>query len=422
MIDRMLRPMSLPDIFDEGFDLYKKNLSAFLLIAAVVAVPVKMVEAFLSTGYVSDAQGMLNSFVGNTDSTGFLFWFYDFVKKASLPNLCFAVAYAVSICALAEAASRRYAGRAVTLGEAYRVPLRRPLKLIGGTLLYLLGIAGGLFLCVVGVIWPLISWLFAAHAFAFEGKGPVESLKRSAALVSNDSGRVFGSVLMLLLLGLIIQVGLEYPIAYAFELLLKLTPQTQDWLSTMIVGGLSWRDRAAGEIASAVSILLLMPFFISVLTVLYYDLRVRKEAYDVELIASDLGYASLAEHAGYLPAAMAFQQFVRPGAPGSGAPPPRYGAPPSPGYAPPPYGSPPPGYVPPAYGQPPSTAGNPPSGYGTQPAPSVPSPGWQPTGTPIVPQAPADPGQGHNSPPSGEQSTLPQPSPPGGEQDWEGGK
>src|SRR3569833_549303 len=137
MIDRGLRPMTLGDIFDEGFDLYKKNLALFHLIAAVIAVTVKIVEAVLAATYVGDLQGMLSS-IGKDDpfGAGFTAFFGDYLGKFSIPAFCYFIAYAVAVCALAQACSQRYLGRSITLLDAYREPLRRSPSLIGVATIY----------------------------------------------------------------------------------------------------------------------------------------------------------------------------------------------------------------------------------------------------------------------------------------------
>ena len=409
--------MTLGDIFDEGFDLYKKNLALFLLIAAVVAVPVKMVEAFLASRYVPDLQGMLGTMGGNDPfGAGFFGYVWDFLGKFSIPAFCYFVAYAVIVCALTEATSTRYLGRPATFLAAYRKPLRRLPALIILSAIFGVVCAILAFPCLLPALIPIVLWLFGAHAFTLENEGSWKSLARSYRLVSNDSGRVFSAVFLLSLLAFIIQAGFEYPIAYAFDSLMRLTPETQDYLASVFVGGMTWRDRVAGEVASALSTLLVVPFVVSVLTVLYYDLRVRKEAFDVELLATNLGYQPLSQEAGYLPAAMVFM----PGRPmpmppppiGRGAPPPGYGppgyrppgygAPPPPGYAPPPpgYAPPPPGYAPPGYGTPQ------PPGYGAPPPPGYPPPGYS------VPPAP-----GYAPPPAQSPNPVPpNPSNPEGGQ------
>ncbi len=49
-----------------------------------------------------------------------------------------------------------------------------------------------------------------------------------------------------------------------------------------------------------------LPFLVSVVTVLYFDLRIRKEGFDVELLAQDLNYPPLAALGPFLPPAPAF--------------------------------------------------------------------------------------------------------------------
>src|SRR3569833_2617831 len=109
MIDRGLRPMTLGDIFAEGFDLYKKNLALFLLIAAVIAVPVKIVEAVLAATYVGDLQGMLSS-IGKDElfGAGFTAFFGDYLGKFSILAVCYFIAYAKAKSTLAQAGSQRY--------------------------------------------------------------------------------------------------------------------------------------------------------------------------------------------------------------------------------------------------------------------------------------------------------------------------
>jgi hypothetical protein len=79
------------------------------------------------------------------------------------------------------------------------------------------------------------------------------------------------------------------------------------------------------SLAAAVSAILTRPFSAAVRTVLYYDLRVRHEGYDIELLAEQLGIEPAA-----LPAAPA---PASPGAVGTPGGPPFW--PPPPGWSPP---------------------------------------------------------------------------------------
>ena len=48
MSDRTLRPLALGDVFDEGFDLYKRNFLLFLLVTAAWIVPLYIGRVLLT--------------------------------------------------------------------------------------------------------------------------------------------------------------------------------------------------------------------------------------------------------------------------------------------------------------------------------------------------------------------------------------
>jgi len=51
------------------------------------------------------------------------------------------------------------------------------------------------------------------------------------------------------------------------------------------------------------------------MTVLYYDLRIRKEGFDIELLAEELRYPPLASLGPFLPPAPVYGPSLRPGMP-----------------------------------------------------------------------------------------------------------
>ncbi len=148
-----------------------------------------------------------------------------------------------------------------------------------------------------------------------------------------------------------------------------------------------------------ITLLVQTPFISSVLVILAIDLRVRKEGFDLQLLASHVG----------APATASALSFLRPppGGPwGTGAGgwpgPPGY---PPPGYAPP--GYPPQGYPPPGY----PPAGYPPPGYGP---PGYPPPGYAPAYPPATPgyPPPVPPYPGYPPPSGNWPAPAPAPAPP----------
>ena len=108
--------------------------------------------------------------------------------------------------------------------------------------------------CACAGIYLGISWILIFPAALLEGVGPIAALSRSYSLVRNSWWRVLGITLV---------VGL---ISGVISIVLGLIP---------VVGFI---------IAS----ILVAPIYTIANTLLYYDLRVRKEEYTLEALSSEL--------------------------------------------------------------------------------------------------------------------------------------
>jgi len=103
-----------------------------------------------------------------------------------------------------------------------------------------------------------------AAAVMLEDKGPLAARRRSTELVKGSLARTAGVVLI---------AGVVYLVGFATV-----------WA---IAGLLTGETNASSQIAGALSIAL-YPFVGALLTVLYYDLRIRREGYDLELMSRAL--------------------------------------------------------------------------------------------------------------------------------------
>lgn len=294
MTDRQLRPLNLGDIFDEAFDLYKRNLAFLVLVTAVAVVPLKIVVALVSVRWLHELTNFA-AVIDDSDPTRLFSWMGALLGRVALMSPLFLIAYGLQVCALATATSARYLGETVTLWGAYRGALRRFFPLVLTALIYSVANLLGMVLCYVGTLVPLTLYAFTAHAFALEGKSYFKALGRSSGLMSGDSWRVFGALSLLSMIYFVMAVALQLPIAYAFDSLLRITPAAQGLLGagTGASHGLSLRSQIVDQVTSGIVELIITPFLLSVVTVLYYDMRVRREAFDVELLARDLGYRAV---------------------------------------------------------------------------------------------------------------------------------
>jgi len=324
MNGQRLRPLGLGDIFDEGFDLYKRNFVFLLLVTAITVVPLDIGLALAGPSLFS-ALFDLCGVTANSD--GFWIWLVVSVTKLTL----FGPLFFLAVAPLVAASAGRYLDREVSIWPVYRAWLRRLPILLPVLLLTGLALALSLPFCGVGWLLPAVQLFFVLHAFMVEGQG-LKALGRSSRLVSGYGGRVFNCLFLLGLVAWVISLGVTFPLAYLLDNVLHLAPGTQS-----LYGGAGVGQSAEGQVVMLISTglahLFLMPFVVCVMTVLYYDLRIRKEGFDIELLAEDLRYPPLTALGPFLPPAPVYGP-IRPGM-----------APPRPGVPPP---APPPVY--PGYG------------------------------------------------------------------------
>lgn len=187
-------------------------------------------------------------------------------------RLLFIVAQAFFAGALIHAVSEQYLRQTVHIDRAYRFAWGRLWALAGALILISLLLHLGGFLadilsiesrflaviCFLPVIYFENCWAFAMQAALLEGLGPIDALSSSSALVRGNWWRVLGILLVLFLIALIIRNASFY-----------------------LSGG-------ALVIAMIIVVILAFPITVIGMTLLYYDLRVRKEGYNLEWLAKEL--------------------------------------------------------------------------------------------------------------------------------------
>ncbi len=298
MTTRTLRPLGLGDIFDEAFDLYKDNFLFLVLVTVVAAVPLKVALGLIEFRFLRDFHGLSGVFGGDLPDITQVFAVFGTIAGAlALLAPLYAVGLGLQVTALASATSARYLGTPSTLWDAYRTPLRHLGPLALSALLYGVFLALGACVCYVGIVVPLSLLAFSAHAFAVEGQNTWRfwrPLARSRSLALGQAGRIFGALCVMGLVYVILSLGIQLPLSYALHVLLSAIPGGHSLLG----GGAGSRGASAEaqvitQIGDGITDLIVLPFLVCTLTVLYYDLRVRKEAFDIELLARDLRYPVL---------------------------------------------------------------------------------------------------------------------------------
>ncbi len=164
-------------------------------------------------------------------------------------------------------------GRSTDVLDCYGRAASVFLPVLGAVVIITLALLGSaaLMLIIIGIplfFYLVVIWSFATQAVVIENKGVFSALGRSRELVRGSWWRVFGIglVFALIFVPLILAIVL-----ISFFIGLVFDPGT---LAFGIIGG--------------VFAALVTPVYYIASTLLYLDLRVRKEGYDLQALAADL--------------------------------------------------------------------------------------------------------------------------------------
>jgi len=285
----MLRPLGVGDVLDRTFTVYRSKPLVFIALSAIWYLLLVLVFVVLA---VIIFAGSLAAFSrqATIPSAGAAVGIIGFVIVAVIVAI---LLFAAQSAALVHAAARRYLAKDVAIGEAFKAGLAAsPRLFIAGVLVFLaiLGVWAVLVIAAAlanqGILWALVvlagivataflgsSWLVAPVVVVVEKMGPIAALGRAWRLSSGNRWRIFGIQVLLFILNLVLSLligGIFGGIAAtstqggpAGQLGLSVVQSLVNLASTIIWAPVEW----------------------IAFTVLYYDLRVRKEAFDLQLAA-----------------------------------------------------------------------------------------------------------------------------------------
>ncbi|MBA2626920.1 MAG: hypothetical protein H0U85_02835 [Gemmatimonadales bacterium] len=255
MTAHALRPLSVGEILDVSFALYREH---FATLAAIVAVS-------------SGLPLLMNVYIGASGG-----W----TRHMGVLPLYFiltVVLGSIGAAATVYVVSESYLGRSVTAGDS----LTRAVPLIGRlvvySLLFALIVALGTILLIVPGVILACGMMLATPALVLEAPlSATGALRRSWNLTRGARGRMFALALVFLVLIYIPIAGTVFVLSIV-----------GGGLAALAGGEASTTTVVVSAVAGIVQ-MLIYPFLYCVITVAYYDLRVRKEGFDLEVLASTL--------------------------------------------------------------------------------------------------------------------------------------
>jgi len=250
-----LRPMNLGELLDRSFFLYRKH---FLLFVGITAVPQLVLLAFQLAGIVVAPQ-----------SAGLTVMSIVWPLVVLFLSLA---AVAASQGATVVAVSKVHLGEPTDVSQAFAGIKGRIWKLTRIMIGVGVGIfVGFVFLIIPGIILGLM-WALAIPVAVVEGTEMVTSVQRSADLTKGSRGRIFVVYFLFGVLFYIVYLLFNIPIFYA----IGLSSQKHGPASLPV-----W-SQAALPVGTFFTQCLVGPLMTIGLSLVYYDQRVRNEAFDLQ--------------------------------------------------------------------------------------------------------------------------------------------
>ena len=238
-LPKTLHPMTVRDILDRSVQLYKNNVAKFIGIILLIKGPY-LVITYILTDSILTIRLVETLFIGP-----------------------------ILVAVMTVAVSEHFLDKDIGIAEVYSRILQKLFPLLGTVLLTGLATAFGFLMFVIPGFLMWTWFAFIPQAVALEDEGGISAIKRSKYLIKGYFIRAFALLILIFiavsLVTEIIALGVDktlYPLGDYSALL-------------------------ADGVSNVISIIL-EPFRIAVTILLYYDLRIRKEGFDLEIMAAEL--------------------------------------------------------------------------------------------------------------------------------------
>lgn len=307
-----MRPLGFGEILDGAIQLYRRDFGLYYLIALVCALPDYILLVLWNPTELLEGMQALDSTDDPTaglEIIGSMFGQLGYLFLISIVALVFTWFAGLS---LTVAMANRIEERPASLGAAFAGALRRVTSAAGASILALLiylvaqtvtvvlsafvftgfGITGSPWLLLTGFIIVLIMnlvliafWYGATFAIfpavVVEGLPAMEALGRSFSLCRGGWLRVIGIMVVAMIVAYapvtaISALGGFWEVFQSPGELATISPVRQ-WVTNTL-------DLVVGPLTT--------PFMVGCVMMLFHDRRVRREAYDLETLADEMGAAA----------------------------------------------------------------------------------------------------------------------------------
>ena len=262
-----LRALGVGEILDASVKIFRRHFKTLALCVIVVALPLGAIANLLQLSADPDAFDFEAAFDTSAEPAQFDATAVGAYAVSGLLNL---VLFGLTTAACFRAVGAAYLGAPTTWRESLAFAGRRLHSVLWVFFLLLVVVVVGFVLCILPGIWLGVALSFAIPALLFEDlRGPA-ALRRSFRLVRHRWWPTFG----VLLVGTILVTIVQTIVTIIVGISLVIAPD--NFVLVLVVSTL----------VTVVGYVFSLPIQAAFYALIYFDLRVRKEGFDLMLLAN----------------------------------------------------------------------------------------------------------------------------------------
>lgn len=261
-----LRPLTTGELLDRTFSLYRYHFGLFI---GIYALPHLAALAFALWGVITRPYGPnMSNFVG------LMAWAWGTIFISMIFS---AIAQAATVVAV----SQVHLDQPASVFDSFSRVKGHIIGVIFLSMLITLAAGTALIAFIVPGVLLFLTWSLAVQAKVLEDKGIFDSMSRSMDLTKGSRGRIF----VIWILFAVLSIGMSWLVQWPIMLAAGASSR-----GAMIRATMMWQ--VISQSAGFVSQCLVGPLVTIALSLVYYDQRVRKEAFDLQLMMSTLDATS----------------------------------------------------------------------------------------------------------------------------------
>jgi hypothetical protein len=275
-----LRPLSIGEVLDAGFRLLRHRFGTLMLCVLAAGLPLSILRTVIISSTDPDYYDVNAVRFGDPPT--------EVIVGQIVAALVLFLGALIAIAACFRVISAAYLGEPVTAGQSLRAGIRRVPAMVGASIV--LGILAFVVLFVIALLsaaarplillafpvfaYLLVKWALVWPAIVAERAGPINAINRSWTLTEGHWWRSFAILLVLTLITLVMYFALSFALFAAFSGIESISPIALAIVDTLF---------------NVIVLAVVYPLSAAIITVLYYDTRVRSEGFDLQLLAESIG-------------------------------------------------------------------------------------------------------------------------------------